>query len=555
MRVRRNAGDLSAHAIAGTYVVLLGTDVADESSALDGLLGFAVHRTNHTEGKEGWLPGFKTFESLDRAPHPARLTSTRDNPLQGFLWGDYGAKAGQRYTYRVVPMYGKAGALREGRAVDVTVSTENESEGTHAVYFNRGAAASQAYERKFKNKPPDEVPDRAAYVWLSRGLEEALTAFIRQAKDRRWGLRAAVYEFSYEPVLAEFKAAAERGADVQIIYDFKRGALKPGAHNLKEIRKAGLEEVCIPRAANNSYIAHNKFIVLLKNDKPVEVWTGSTNVTEGGIFGHSNLGHLVRDPRVATAYLEYWKTLSDDPKAPQLREWTDENTPMPRPRSRSRMIPIFSPRSSLEALEFYANLMDGARSSVFFTAAFGVNRLFRKVLATNKPYLRYLLLEKEDKDDEDDPDIEIYKRDRENLVAIGSHLTDNVLEKWVMRNFAREDLTGLNKHVKYIHTKYMLVDPLSDDPTVVSGSANFSSASTRNNDENMLIIRGDTRVADIYLGEFMRLYHHYRFRAFANQASDSGETPKKLYLSEDDSWLRPYYASGTVKMQERKLFA
>jgi hypothetical protein len=28
----------------------------------------------------------------------------------------------------------------------------------------------------------------------------------------------------------------------------------------------------------------------------------------------------------------------------------------------------------------------------------------------------------------------------------------------------------------------------------------------------MLIIRGDMRVADIYLGEFMRMYRHFAFR-------------------------------------------
>jgi hypothetical protein len=37
-------------------------------------------------------------------------------------------------------------------------------------------------------------------------------------------------------------------------------------------------------------------------------------------------------------------------------------------------------------------------------------------------------------------------------------------------------------------------------------------ASIKTNDENMLVIKNDTRVADIYLGEFMRLHTHYAFR-------------------------------------------
>lgn len=48
--------------------------------------------------------------------------------------------------------------------------------------------------------------------------------------------------------------------------------------------------------------------------------------------------------------------------------------------------------------------------------------------------------------------------------------------------------------------------PLSDDPIVFTGAANFSEPSTTANAENMLVIRGDTRVADIYLGEFTRLF-------------------------------------------------
>jgi phosphatidylserine/phosphatidylglycerophosphate/cardiolipin synthase-like enzyme len=129
-----------------------------------------------------------------------------------------------------------------------------------------------------------------------------------------------------------------------------------------------------------------------------------------------------------------------------------------------------------------------------------------------------------------------------------------VLERWVRKNFAEEELTGQNKHVKYIHTKYMLLDPLGPDPIVVTGSANFSDASTRNNDENMLVIRGDTRVADIYLGEFMRLYTHYRFRAFAQQARRTGRPPRTLFLAPDDRWWRPYYDPRSVKKMERRLF-
>jgi len=541
----------------GSYVTLLGVNVREGSPMLDGLLGFALWRKDHTDNKEGWLSGIKRFASDNEDPHPTKLTSTQTNPLQGFLWGDYAVKAGHQYTYRVVPMYGAPGALTEGNGVEVKFKTEPEIGDGHSVYFNRGAAASQAYARKFKNEPPDRVKNPDAYPWLSRGLEEGMQRFIRRAKKEGLKIRAAVYEFYYDRMLEELAKAARDGVDVQIVYDCKKGEGKPGARNTAAIKAAGLDAVatCSTRSENPSYIAHNKFIVLVNGQKPVAVWTGSTNITEGGIFGHSNLAHIVEDPKVAGKYLKYWKQLAEDPAARDLREWNDENTPVPdNPPPKGTSV-VFSPRGSIDALQYYADLMDGASSGVFFTAAFGVNARLRRVLATDKPYLRYLLLEREDRANDDDPDIEMYRRDRENLVAVGSHLDDNVLEQWVQKNFGQEELTGTNKHVKYIHTKYMLIDPLSDDPIVVTGSANFSDASTKNNDENMLIIRGDTRVADIYLGEFMRLYTHYRFRAFAQEAAREGRPPKKLYLTDDDSWMQPYYKAGSVKAQERLMFA
>ena len=60
----------------------------------------------------------------------------------------------------------------------------------------------------------------------------------------------------------------------------------------------------------------------------------------------------------------------------------------------------------------------------------------------------------------------------------------------------------------------MLIDPLSDDPIVISGPAKFSDASTNHNYENMIIVRGNKTVADIYLGEFMQLFTHFTFREF-----------------------------------------
>lgn len=101
----------------------------------------------------------------------------------------------------------------------------------------------------------------------------------------------------------------------------------------------------------------------------------------------------------------------------------------------------------------------------------------------------------------------------------------------------------------------MLIDPLSDDPLIITGSANFSDASTTKNDENMLVIRGDTRVADIYLTEFMRLFMHFYFRSVVNGIGPAKSDPDAGFLKDDERWLLPYYQANTPKCKERLYFA
>ena len=102
MRRRRSKSGVSVHAISGTYVVTLGMNVTQQ--ARQGLLGFAIRRTDHTENEEYWLLGFKTFESVEPNPAPGQYFSLRDHPAQTFLWGDYTAKADHDYTYKIVPL-------------------------------------------------------------------------------------------------------------------------------------------------------------------------------------------------------------------------------------------------------------------------------------------------------------------------------------------------------------------------------------------------------------------------------------------------------------------
>src|SRR4029434_9761991 len=101
----------------------------------------------------------------------------------------------------------------------------------------------------------------------------------------------------------------------------------------------------------------------------------------------------------------------------------------------------------------------------------------------------------------------------------------------------------------------MIIDPLGDDPLVITGSANFSDASIRKNDENMLLVRGDKRVSDLYLSEFMRLFNHFQFRGLAQARAATGPETARSFLVPDDSWRDRYYQLGSPKYLERRYFS
>ena len=549
MRNKEQKGDLTVQAIAGTHVVLIGIDLPKQDCP--GLLGFALRREDHTEGEKYWLSGYKTFKSVEPSPPPGILYSTRQHPIQGFTWSDFSAKPEHDYTYEVFALRGAPTSLQLSEQVAVKIRTESEHGRTHHVHFNRGAAASQEYMRRFGDKRPEQVGP-AAFEWLSRGAAESIADFIGRAVGSGWGLRVGAYEFTDEQVLTALGAARDRGADVQVLYHAENDTQK--ISNEKAIQKFGLQNICQPRNAQGLTLSHNKTIVLTKADAAQAVLTGSTNFSVGGIYGHSNVVHVCERDDVAGQYLWLWNELKKNlPKSADAGVLVGK-TPLPTDPLAEQITPIFSPRDSLEALDWYAQQAKGANDALFMTFAFGMNQRFQDAYRNGNAKLRYALMEamsgptrtKEQKAANEAAIIAL-RRMPENKFAIGSRLGKGAFNHWLV-----EQLSGLNVHVRYLHTKYMLVDPLGANPLVVSGSANFSDASTTDNDENMLIIRGNSRVADIYLGEFMRLYRHFAFRDWLTQHPGADEV-QVSHLDETDQWWKRYFGN-TFESRQRSYF-
>ncbi|PKO08412.1 MAG: hypothetical protein CVU40_15875 [Chloroflexi bacterium HGW-Chloroflexi-2] len=550
MRITQTTNGLRVHAIAGTYVVLLGFDLPE--SYCDGLLGFSIHRQDLTENEAFYLSGSKAFVETDPGFPAGSQFSTRDHPIQSFQWADYSAKPGHDYIYTITVKKGTPQNLTDFASTSVPIATEIIRADAHDVYFNRGVSGSQAYINRFGDNPPDAIPNRKAYEWLSRGLNEALEDFVRSCVPGVDSLRIAAYEFYYERFLNVIKEALDAGVDVKFVYDARQD--NPKLKNIATLQALGLDlpGVSFQRTQPKSYISHNKFIIKLHNGIPQSVWTGGTNFTEGGIYGHSNVAHVVEDPLIAQQFLNYWNALAADPTSAPLKNSVEALTPLPVGVPAPGTTALFSPRKSLDALNWYAELACNASDSLFMTFAFGMPDVFKDVYANAQAPLRFALLEQKTRSMKAGPEkkaeegkIQQLRNKPENVFAVGDFIRTNEIDGWL-----QERLSGLNAHVRYVHNKFILVDPLGNDPIVICGSANFSEASTIRNDENMLVIRGNTRVADIYLGEFMRLYSHFAFRE-SLQWRDPDDPPKPLRT---DDWWRDYFGN-TPRSRRRVCFA
>lgn len=570
--VTSTTGDFRAKAIAGTRAVMLALDCKDD--ARDGLLGFAIRRQRIGIDKEPyWLRSLKVFESVVPKPDPASGDYRTNNfPIQSFLWGDYTADPDTTYRFEIFPAYGRPGAvtLSAENAMTLRVQTEKEDDGKHGIWFNRGAIASQAYARRFGNHKPTDAemndPKDKHTEWLSRGLLEACLDFINSTKKSE-ALRACLYEFTYEPIIKAFKKKIDAGHDVQlIVHKDKKG------NNLREMRKAGLKlkhngkDTVIWRT--RPPIPHNKFIIKFNGKKkPQQVWTGSTNITPSGFLGQSNVGHLINDSRVAAGFLKYWTILSDNPTGAPAKAAVAKISPYPPALVKSgSMTCIFSPRNSASMLNWYADRMSDATSSIMFTAAFTVADDFIEPLGRDRDFLRFVLKEKPPTAAEN----AALKGDRDLVISYGAVLGAQFsvrdgrivpkrkvkifpLDRW----YLQEELTRSKGNIFFVHTKYLLIDPLSDDPLICAGSANFSEGSLTKNDENMILVRGSTRVADIYMTEFDRLFRHFYFRDVANEVEmrrKKGQKPEKVFLDENSKWTDSYFYPGGFKTRRRLMF-
>jgi phosphatidylserine/phosphatidylglycerophosphate/cardiolipin synthase-like enzyme len=571
MRKSANKNGITVKAFAGTTGILIAFNVTDAKRK--GLLGFAVERLNPETKKWEWMSGMMPFPG--QAHDAGALISSDVAPIQKFRWSDYRVHSETEYSYRVHGMYGTPAEpkLTEGPKVTVTTSSSDE-DGVHNVVFNRAAGASQAFLRNF----PDAVKlmeDKRKHggfskltvddlekvcpgvkQWLARDALKEILNIIAAAKDKNWALDIAIYEYEWHEIIDAVNAASKRGVNVRLLFHSKKGdaQTKENKHNAKPLlaKKQAKERT-------TSAIFHNKFIVLSKvkkkssgiERKPVTVLCGSTNFTHNGLFRQANVVHIVRTEKgkssnpAADKYETLFNTIwNGDAKkvitTGETSKWITANNPMD---PTTDLFAGFSPRKGKGDLTHFINLINAAKTDVLFSTAFVLPKEIIDALVgkAGDPILRLGI------QNTNANKIAGFHRDKTAQFA-ATALADDGFEGWLKEAM----IAGAGNIL--IHTKMVVVDFTSDSPVIISGSHNLSNPASQKNDENYLVIKGNTDIADSYGVELMRIYDHYRARWVAQEMAKKKSTMTGT-LQPNDKWTDRYFRKDSLHFRDRLRFS
>ncbi len=534
MRARKEKNGIVLKAYAGTTGVLLAFDIADQLK--EGLLGFAVRR-KVGNGDWRWLQGQLKFPSTE--PQDFQLVNSNIAPIQKFRWSDYTVYPDTEYSFEIKAVYGSPGNLTYVQGPLVTVKTESCSSGKHRIIFNRAVAASQAYSRRFGETNPDDEKDPlhdAARDWLTRGMRQQIESFMNEAKDDSYALDLALFEFEYDGYVDLLMKLKKRGVKIHVIYHGQPGDKQTIADekHLKPIPAAD------KTARHTTGLFHQKFIILQKKDSsgvyiPQAVLTGTANFTPNGLWRQANVVHVIYDEHLAKEYDTLYKHLLVSQGSGNTKKYINANHPL---RADETLFQSFSPRSGYIDIDFLEKTINEASSEVFICSAFKLHD--RITAALSNP----------------DPKVSRFGLQNSRTTITGFHRNKSFTAPAFLKNGLEGFLKESTKNQRgtiYIHLKTLITDFTTDNPTVIVGSHNFSKPASDANDENFVVIKGDTAVADTYFCEMMRLYDHYRFRY--NQNKKGADADSLLTLRTDNSWITDYYDPEHIKYDERVRFS
>ncbi len=522
----------------------------------DRCLGFAAQRRRNG-GEPAWLDNFAPPGPADH--QRAAFERSDVAHFRCFTWTDHTVDTGDTVSYRVMPVMSDAPAPREDLASDWSPPRTLRAAGAgsdYAAYFNRGFVMSQFVSRYLDARFPG-VPREDAL----RRLKDELTTDLenRMRRNLAGQLRTAILELLKRTARGQghvYAALFELG-DTELVD--RLAALGPRAHvdlsNGSVQKRAGettaqartRDENADARAhlvaarvdveTTNRFtapgaLAHDKFLVIASAaGRARTVWTGSTNWTTTGLCTQLNNGLLVSDPEVAAAYLEQWHALraagSGHPQT--LTTANDVPTDLgPNAPGAVRASVHFTRAHRHVDLAALDEIVTSARHGVLFLMFMpggkGLLATVRRLAAERPDLLVRGVVSELPKGRADEHTgattaLRVALFGAAPAAAPIEHEEDVVQPEglehpaagWAVET-TRKQFQGSVGHA-IIHSKALVVDAFSDDPTVVTGSHNFSLSASEENDENFVVVRGDRALAEAYAVNIQSAWRHYAGRA------------------------------------------
>jgi len=451
-------------------------------------------------------------------------------------------------------------------------------------------------------------------IKLMGQLQDGVTSLLARADKEGGVIHAALYELNDPNGLEKQLQANPNsrivilGNEQSVDPKTKETIEDADSDNRKNLKAAGVSVV--DRILGKGDIPHNKFLVLAQNDAPVAVLTGSTNWTSTGLCTQTNNALVIESADVAKRYMDFWNALKADVDAAHgdekklqsktLRDFAHANnaSSIAKPIDLGGGVKVevmFSPNTpgkltknpdAPNDMQRVFDLINGAKQAVLFLAFDpGNNSILDaagRALAKNPDlFVRGALTSPQralnfsealhqggaTESGGSDGDAGSHAahggvtvvgepgkprkkgakppssaQPDQRAVPAGAITKDDAFGEWE---------TELAKYgFAIIHNKIVVIDPFSDNCTVVTGSHNLGFRASHNNDENMVIIRGHRGLAEAYACHVLDLYDHYAWRFLLKEHPDIFGKP----LADDDTWQERYIAGPDVKSPELRFW-
>ena len=528
------------------------------SAFIPGCRGFLLEREQRggaVEAVENRV-GYKADK-----PKPGEHRPSSEWPFQRFNWTDHAVDMGNELRYRATAMvdtgagrpYQRGPASRWSAWATLGASVG----GGMSCFFNRGLVLSQFVARYLRDHQLTPAQFKAQLKtgvdpvfrrFLQGDLGVALFALLAAGSKPGAALQAALYELDDAQIEAAMIAL---GGHLGLI--LANGSDKAGDGNAAaraHLNAAGI--LTIDRLLKSKGLGHNKFVVISKAGLAKSVWTGSTNWSTTGLSTQVNNALLIADAPLAAHYQAQWARLRDaSPPAlapagfpPALVAANDMPKTFAIGAAKAEV--WFTRSSDGSDMNALRALISGARSSVLFLmftpGRQGLHTLCAARAKEPGMYVRGVVSTLGNTSADNDTNFvdiglissdQTFKPDRYSVAQPQG--IEQGFGAWIAE-VTRSDFLAQVGHA-IVHSKVLVIDPLSDAPVVVTGSHNFSASASEKNDENFVIVRGHKRLAAAYATNIMSVYQHYRFRAYVRQKLAEGKRPWSA-LQDDDLWLK-----------------